>query len=51
MREYNTKIQTFPNNLFVRGMNFTEREFFEVEDVAAIAEPPRIDFGGSAPQN
>ena len=45
VREYNTKIQVFPNTLFARGLGFTEREFFEVEDMAAIAEPPRIDFG------
>ncbi len=44
VREFNTKIQLFPNNLFARGMGFREREFFEVEDVAAIAEPPRIEF-------
>lgn len=45
VREYNTKIQLFPNTLFVRAMGFKEREFFEVEDLAAISEPPRIDFG------
>lgn len=44
VREYNTKIQVFPNTLFARGMGFTEREFFEVEDVASISEPPRIQF-------
>ena len=44
VREYNTKIQVFPNTIFVRGMGFKEREFFEVEDVAAISEPPRIQF-------
>ena len=44
VRQYNTKIQVFPNTIFARGMGFTEREFFEVEDVAAISEPPRIQF-------
>ncbi|PRI10650.1 LemA family protein [Leucobacter massiliensis] len=44
VREYNTKIQVFPNTIFVRAMGFTEREFFEVEDVASISEPPRIQF-------
>lgn len=44
VREYNTKIQVFPNTLFARGMGFTEREFFEVDDVASISEPPRIQF-------
>ncbi len=44
VREFNTKIQVFPNTLFVRGLGFTEREFFEVSDSAAIAEPPRVQF-------
>lgn len=44
VREYNTKIQVFPNTIFARGMGFRERDFFEVEDVAAISEPPRIQF-------
>ena len=44
VREFNTKIQIFPNTLFARGMGFHEREFFEVDDVAAISEPPRIQF-------
>lgn len=44
VREFNTKIKVFPNTLFVRGLGFTEREFFEVGDAASIAEPPRVQF-------
>jgi len=44
VRELNTKIKTFPNNIFARRLGFTEREFFEVADAAAIAEPPRVQF-------
>ena len=44
VRELNTKIKVFPNNLFARRLGFGEREFFEVVDGAAIAEPPRIQF-------
>jgi len=44
VRELNTKIKVFPNTLFVRNLGFTEREFFEVADSAAIAEPPRVQF-------
>jgi len=44
VRELNTKIKVFPNTLFVRGLGFHEREFFEVADSAAIAEPPRVQF-------
>jgi LemA protein len=44
VRELNTRIKTFPNTLYVRSLGFTEREFFEVADAAAIAEPPRVQF-------
>jgi LemA protein len=44
VRELNTKIRVFPNNIFARNLGFTEREFFEVADAAAIAEPPRVQF-------
>jgi LemA protein len=44
VRDLNTKIKVFPNTLFVRGLGFTERDFFEVEEPAAIAEPPRVQF-------
>ena len=44
VREFNTKIQQFPNTLFARRLGFTERDFFEVSDLAAISEPPRVQF-------
>lgn len=44
VRELNTKIKVFPNNLFARSLGFAEREFFEASGGAAIAEPPRIQF-------
>lgn len=44
VREFNTKIQVFPNNIYARRLGFTRREFFEVADVAAIAQPPRVQF-------
>lgn len=44
VREFNTKIQVFPNNIYARRLGFTRREFFEVADTAAIAEPPRVQF-------
>lgn len=44
VRELNTKIKVFPNNLIARRLGFHEREFFEVADAASIAEPPRVQF-------
>ncbi|HXR43529.1 MAG TPA: LemA family protein [Pseudolysinimonas sp.] len=44
VRELNTRIKVFPNTLFVRRLGFTEREFFEVDEPSAIAEPPKVQF-------
>ena len=44
VRELHTKVKQFPNTLFVRSLGFIERDFFEVSDAAAIAEPPRVQF-------
>lgn len=33
-RDFNTKIETFPNNIFAGMLNFTKFEFFEVEDAS-----------------
>ena len=44
VRELNTKIKVFPSSLFARRLGFSSREFFEVTDSAAIAQPPRVQF-------
>ena len=44
VRELNTKIKQFPQVLFVRGLGFKEREFFEVADLGSISEPPAVKF-------
>jgi LemA protein len=44
VREFNTKINVFPNNIFARRLGFTEREFFDVEDSHVIHNPPTIQF-------
>ena len=44
VRELNTKIEQFPTNFFARSLGFTSREFFEVENPAAIHEPPTVKF-------
>jgi LemA protein len=44
VRDFNTKIQVFPNNVFAKRLGFTKRDFFEVADPTAIAEPPRVQF-------
>jgi LemA protein len=44
VRDLNTKIQVFPNNLFAGMLGFKQREFFEVEDMASISEPVDVKF-------
>ncbi|MGO1545450.1 MAG: LemA family protein [Gulosibacter sp.] len=44
VRQLNTSVRSFPNNLLAGMMGFQEREFFEVADRAAISEPPRVQF-------
>lgn len=44
VREFNTKIKVFPNNIFARKLGFTESEFFDVEDTLIIQEPPTVQF-------
>ncbi len=44
VRDLNTKIQIFPNNVFAGMLGFTEREFFEVEDMASVANPVEVKF-------
>ena len=44
VREFNTKIKTFPNNTFAKNLGFAAREFFEVSDPAAIQDAPQVKF-------
>ncbi len=45
-RDLNTKIQTFPTNLFANALGFKEREFYEVDEAETekIAEPTEVKF-------
>lgn len=44
VRDLNTKIQVFPNNIFAGMLGFKEREFFEVEDMASVEKPVEVKF-------
>lgn len=43
-RDLNVKITVFPTNIFARRLGFTKREFFEVDNPAAVAEPVDVKF-------
>jgi LemA protein len=44
VREFNTKTRVWPNTLFAKRLGFSSRDFFEVAEPSAIAEPPRVQF-------
>lgn len=43
VRDFNIKIETFPNNLAAGMLNFKKRDFFEVQEEAA-REPVKVEF-------
>lgn len=50
VRDLNTKIQTFPTNVFAGMMGFKIREFFDVDanQSAAVKEPVKVDFSDTS---
>lgn len=42
VRDFNTKIQVFPNNVFAGMLGFTSREFFEAGE--GEKEPVKVEF-------
>jgi LemA protein len=46
VRDLNTKVQVFPNNVFAGMLGFKQREFFEVDDAeqAKIDKPVDVKF-------
>lgn len=44
VRDLNTKMQIFPNNIFAGMLGFKQREFFEVEDMAQVEKPVDVKF-------
>lgn len=44
VRDLNTKIKMFPANTIAGMLGYKEREFFEVEDRAAVEKPVEVKF-------
>lgn len=44
VRDFNTMILVFPNNIWAKQLGFGKRDFFEVDNPDAIAEPPKVKF-------
>jgi len=43
VRDFNIKIETFPNNLVAETLNFKKRDFFELESEEE-KEPVKVEF-------
>lgn len=44
VRDLNTKIQVFPNNVIAGMFGFKDREFFETDDMATAEKPVEVKF-------
>jgi LemA protein len=48
VRTYNVTVRSFPSNLTAMIFKYQTKPNFAVENEAAIAKPPTVDFGGAA---
>ncbi|MDR3642171.1 MAG: LemA family protein [Candidatus Doudnabacteria bacterium] len=44
VRDYNTKLQVFPTNLFASMFGFTKRDFFGIDENGPEAQPVKVQF-------
>jgi LemA protein len=44
VRDYNTKLQVFPTNIFARVFGFSIRQFFDIDDKGPESQPVEVKF-------
>lgn len=44
VRDYNTKIQQFPTNMFAGMFGFGKREFFDIDEKGVEGQPVKVQF-------
>ena len=49
VKDYNLVVRQFPSNLTAKVFGYAVKPNFTVENEAAIAAPPKVDFGAPAP--
>jgi LemA protein len=49
VQNYNVTVRSFPSNLTAMAMGYKPKPNFTVENEAAIAKPPTVDFGTTHP--
>ena len=49
VQDYNVTVHSFPSNLTAMALGYKEKPNFTVENEAAIAKPPSVNFGPGTP--
>ncbi len=44
VRDFNTKMQVFPTNLFASILGFAKREFFDIDESGPEGQPVNVQF-------
>lgn len=44
VRDYNTKLQVFPTNIFASAMGFRAKPFFDIDEKSAEGQPVKVQF-------
>lgn len=44
VRDFNTKLQVFPTNMFATMLGFGKREFFDIDEKGAEGQPVNVQF-------
>jgi LemA protein len=44
VRDYNTKLQVFPTNLFASMFGFAKKDFFGIDENGPEAQPVKVQF-------
>lgn len=44
VRDFNTKLQVFPTNMFAAMLGFKKRDFFGIDESGAEAQPVKVQF-------
>lgn len=44
VRDYNTKLEVFPTNIFASAFGFTKREFFDIDEKGVEGQPVQVKF-------
>jgi LemA protein len=44
VRDYNTKLEVFPTNMFASVFGFAKRDFFDIDEKGVEGQPVQVKF-------